>query len=105
MAPPHYLNYFPAKNVEAGKLGIGMKPTARNVVKNKTESNQHWLLAFNEDDYLPSAKPNYHWLSIYYVHTNTQGGYLRTNSYKHLCYTHFDQHKWTLRIDITQAVH
>ena len=43
MAPPQYLKYFPAKNVEAGKLGIGMKPTAGNVIKNKTESNQHWL--------------------------------------------------------------
>jgi hypothetical protein len=102
MAPPHYLNYFPAKNVEAGKLGIGMKPTAGNVIKNKTESKS--ALAFNEDDYLPSSQPNYHWLSIYYVHTNTQGGYLHTNSYKYLCYTRYDQHKWTSRIDITQAV-
>ena len=51
MAPPQYLKYFPAKNVEAGKLGIGMKPTAGNVIKNKTESKS--ALAFNEDDYLP----------------------------------------------------
>ena len=102
MAPPQYLKYFPAKNVEAGKLGIGMKPTAGNVIKNKTESKS--ALAFNEDDYLPSSQPNYHWLSIYYVHTNTNGRYLCANTYKHLCSTHFDQHKWTLRIDITQAV-